>query len=562
MNFLLLSLIPTLLFSSFNDANFKENNINNVIKETKQNNDPVSSIRFEKEIYFIQSENIIESDQQNITYETIKSFYESPNKLEIEVENQDICTFSFLNNDADKTYFSLKGLNSGNTNLLINKTYKIPIYVLNSYTNFKDDTIIKPTSSKNNPYKFDLKLVDGDDISGIHQDQINFEIIENLNNCIKQNIITTPLPYGIKLQTTNTMGQAKIKCSYTYKINNIFYEVDSFVITINVVDKDEYFNYFYEDEGGQLVEILDKKPLKVEPFSKISLYVGNLSDHFLPTDFEIKNHQEMGGIILCELNIDNTFGFPMLRLDIVTGEQNKTYRIEVGMKNNNISKTLLLESTTSRYSISINHKYIDTYYHVSNRPDFYKISLTNKDFIRLFDNNSKSSVLDITPIFSQIDNRLGKQRVYVTFNIDGEEKMHCFDIKITLDNDYNKTEAVISDTVKVSYYRYFLDFITNNRPSYYSALEAYNDLEYEYLYSLNDYIVNFLANDFNFIRLYRRFISSNNIEQSFFKEISVNLGMDRYVLPIVIICIVSGTLVIIFVSCLYYIKKRKGYEDD
>lgn len=572
MKLALLSLIPALLFSNQICTNIT--NTNDVLNS----NERTFNVTFEKDPYFILSETIIEDTSDfEITYQQIDSYFYVSNEdyniinYSLKTLNSNIFTitkFSY-NETLERFDFSLKGVDAGESYLQLdyqNETYTIPVYVNDSFFSFDDATVIKPTSSKEDPLKFDIKLVDGDDISGIRQDEISYEIIENTNSCIKEITFGEIIPaYGIRLQTTENAGVCKIKCSYNYrKGDGTLINVSSFIITINVVEQSKYFTFYELNEKNEYVEILGENPLEVQSFSKKTIYVGNLTANFDPSDFEIKNSSKLGGLVYIELNADYSIDdeYPLLRIDIVPGSEIKSYRISIGIKDTNISKDLVINTTYYQYSIKINSSYLEAHYYVANRPDFYHLSLVNSDFVSLVDENNINLISSYRPTFTQVSSRLGKQRIYVIFNIDDELKYSAFDIRITMDPKYNSDSDIIYDSTKILLYKDFLNYVVNNLPGYYSVEEAYEDLEYEYNNSLDESLRNTLANDFEFIRTYRRFIINNDFDSSFFSEININLGFGRYVAPIVIIVVVILTLGITLAFCFYFVYRKKGKEDD
>lgn len=572
MKLALLSLIPALLFSNQICTNIT--NTNDVLNS----NERTFNVTFEKDPYFILSETIIEDTSDfEITYQQIDSYFYVSNEdyniinYSLKTLNSNIFTitkFSY-NETLERFDFSLKGVDAGESYLQLdyqNETYTIPVYVNDSFFSFDDVTVTKPTSSKEDPLKFDIKLVDGDDISGIRQDEISYEIIENTNSCIKEITFGEIIPaYGIRLQTTENAGVCKIKCSYNYrKGDGTLINVSSFIITINVVEQSKYFTFYELNEKNEYVEILGENPLEVQSFSKKTIYVGNLTANFDPSDFEIKNSSKLGGLVYIELNSDYSIDdeYPLLRIDIVPGSEIKSYRISIGIKDTNISKDLVINTTYYQYSIKINSSYLEAHYYVANRPDFYHLSLVNSDFVSLVDENNINLINSYRPTFTQVSSRLGKQRIYVTFNIDDELKYSAFDIRITMDPKYNSDSDIIYDSTKILLYKDFLNYVVNDLPGYYSVKEAYEDLEYEYNNSLDESLRNTLANDFEFIRTYRRFIINNDFDSSFFSEININLGFGRYVAPIVIVVVVILTLGITLAFCFYFVYRKKGKEDD
>lgn len=572
MKLVLLSLLPVLLFSNKIYTNAPNNSV--VLSDNPTN----SNVVFEKNNYFILSETIIEeSSSSNITYQEIGSyFYVSNNDCNIsnytlktnDPEIFTITKFSY-NESLERFDFALKGIQAGESSLELeyqDEIYSVPVYVNDSFFSFDDFTLTKPTSSREDPLKFDIKLVDGDNISGIRQDEISYEIIENTNLCIKEITFGEIIPaYGIRLQTTENSGVCKVKCSYNYrKTNGTLINVSSFIITINVVDQDKYFTFYELNENNEYVEIFEENPLEISSFSKKSIYIGNLTDNFDPNDFEIKNVSKLAGLVYIELNADYSIDnkYPLLRVDIVPGSEIKTYRISIGIKDTNITKDLVVNATYYKYSIKINSSYIEPHYYIANRPDFYHLSLVHGDFVSLLDSNNINLINSYRPTFTQVSSRLGKQRIYVSFNIDGEFKYSAFDIRITMDPNYNEDSDIIYDSTKILLYKDFLNFVVNELPGYYSVNEAYEDLEYEYNNSLDSVTRNTLANDFEFIRTYRRFIVNNDFDSSFFSEININLGFGRYVAPVIIIVVVILTLGVTLAFCFYFVYRKKGKEDE
>lgn len=572
MKLVLLSLLPVLLFSNKIYTNAPNNSV--VLSDNPTN----SNFIFEKSNYFILSETIIEeSSSSNITYQEIDSyFYVSNNDYNIsnytlktnDPEIFTITKFSY-NESLERFDFALKGIQAGESSLELecqDEIYSVPVYVNDSFFSFDDFTLTKPTSSREDPLKFDIKLVDGDNISGIRQDEISYEIIENTNLCIKEITFGEIIPaYGIRLQTTENSGVCKVKCSYNYrKTNGTLINVSSFIITINVVDQDKYFTFYELNENNEYVEIFEENPLEISSFSKKSIYIGNLTDNFDPNDFEIKNVSKLAGLVYIELNADYSIDnkYPLLRVDIVPGSEIKTYRISIGIKDTNITKDLVVNATYYKYSIKINSSYIEPHYYIANRPDFYHLSLVHGDFVSLLDSNNINLINSYRPTFTQVSSRLGKQRIYVSFNIDGEFKYSAFDIRITMDPNYNEDSDIIYDSTKILLYKDFLNFVVNELPGYYSVNEAYEDLEYEYNNSLDSVTRNTLANDFEFIRTYRRFIVNNDFDSSFFSEININLGFGRYVAPVIIIVVVILTLGVTLAFCFYFVYRKKGKEDE
>jgi len=131
-----------------------------------------------------------------------------------------------------------------------------------------------------------------------------------------------------------------------------------------------------------------------------------------------------------------------------------------------------------------------------------------------------------------------------------------------MDGRFSSTENSVSTDNQITLYKSLLNKARNSTLSSYTLKERYDDLEYEYLNSLSNETKNALANDFEFIRNYRNFILENNFKESFFREISINLGFSRLILPITIISVSSILLIMTLSFSLYYIYHQKGKDQD
>lgn len=550
-----------------------------VVKSVDSSSIENENIIFEKENYFVLSKNIIiDDDSTGIVYKEISTYLESKENIgtfTFSYEDSTICKITYDEENIvanEKFEFNIFGLKEGSTTVSLvsnNEVLKsFEVYVLNSYINLDDiaESIVKPTSTSSNPYKFDLCLVEGADISGIEQYQVSFDLIENNNDCIK--VLKSPEiipPYGVKIQTTENSGTAvlDLKIKYT-DINNNSYLLASKEITINVVTQDNYFD-FYTYKNNEFIEISDENPAEVECFSKYSIYIGNLTKDFNIDDFEIKNEDKLGNFVHLELEVcdDESIEFPMLKLTMIPSNEGEFY-ISIGVKGSSIQKAVKISVIESKYTIKVNFDYVFTYYYITNIPDYLSMSKYDENFVKLLNSETGENLRsNYEPEFSSIVNRIGKQRIYIKFNIDNVEKYFAFDIKFTMNPKYNYDGYdALSDDQKVTYYRSFLEYVTYNRPSYYSIEETYNDLEYEYNNSLSAKNKSTLASDFDFIVLYRRYINSTNLDKSFFNEITVSFGIRKYLVPILIIIFVCLTLIITFILCFYFVYRKKGYEEN
>ena len=381
----------------------------------------------------------------------------------------------------------------------------------------------------------------------------------------------TDIPYGITINTLENTGEATIRCSYIHNESLIKY----FDISIRIIDLDEYF-YIYElnENSGDLEPYNLENTLELEAFSKKDLYIGNNLDYFNPDDIIINvsnNNKETLEILdTSNVTIDNR---TYLKLTIVPSNYLDERIIDINIStssNINNVQTINLKVIPSEYNIEIDSETLPIYpnkFSFINPPTINELkslisvtnypSLTNND-IKLINFNGGE----------QVNYRLGKQRLYIkisSINGSGIDKYSKLDIALSLnprlDNEDNNTSNLGNDLI-IQNYKYFLNYINNNLPSYYTVNEAYSDLEYEYLYSLNDEIKRSLINDPEFVREYIKFILQNEFETSFFEGINVNFGVSRYIVPISIIVVAFTLTIIVLVTSLYFVYKKKDNCDE
>lgn len=563
-------------FSYVFSSNSNEENSHLISKEPSYSNDLSKSVfSFSQNEYFISSNAIIEQGR-DIVYGQIDGsvFYSgnNPSNFTFSFSNDSICSLveSTYNEEEHTIFFTLKGLKKGYTALQIEDSAKIvgttDIYVLDSYYNFSGEKIIAiNTIDVKNPYRFEIKLIDGADISGIKQEEISFELIENENNCLtvlKAPAIIVP-EYGISLQTTQNTGNAKVLCSYTIKDSNqIKHTVFQTIYDISVVDSTRFINFYTLDENDELVAFSDENPAEVRSFTKKSIYIGNKTNEFDTSIIQILNNEDLGNFVYCEIKKDDSFEYPMLRLDIVPKGEATMAEIQIGVKNTSVFKTLKVSIVSSNYFLKINTSFLNQYYYLFNKPHFSNLMLENPEFFIVKDLSNElvfdNSSLDIR--VSPLSNRLGLQRVYIY--VKDFDLHYGFDIKFTLNPKYNGGVDEASDASKIMYFYDFLDYATNNLENFYSLDEVYNDLEYEYINTLNVKCRNVLASDYHFLRLYRRFIIKNDFDKSFFGEIKINLGSTRLVYPTLVIVAVIVSIIAIFIVSFYFIYRKKGNIPD
>lgn len=568
----------SLILFSFNIVNFSSSNISDTTNIFNIENN---------EIYILKDRYFTEDNVNEVNYETY-TFNFSLSNITIDVSNELIINFnnedyldyinvSSINYDSNLNSYSfdITGINKKeNSPLIFTINYldytseEIRVYVFESYFDTTSKEITKPSETT-----FTFKLMDGVDIVNVSQTDIVYDEINDPNNVIEidESPLVTDIPYGITINTLENTGEATIRCSYIHNESLIKY----FDISIRIIDLDEYF-YIYElnENSGDLEPYNLENTLELEAFSKKDLYIGNNLDYFNPDDIIINvsnNNKETLEILdTSNVTIDNR---TYLKLTIVPSNYLDERIIDINIStssNINNVQTINLKVIPSEYNIEIDSETLPIYpnkFSFINPPTINELkslisvtnypSLTNND-IKLINFNGGE----------QVNYRLGKQRLYIkisSINGSGIDKYSKLDIALSLnprlDNEDNNTSNLGNDLI-IQNYKYFLNYINNNLPSYYTVNEAYSDLEYEYLYSLNDEIKRSLINDPEFVREYIKFILQNEFETSFFEGINVNFGVSRYIVPISIIVVAFTLTIIVLVTSLYFVYKKKDNCDE
>ena len=568
----------SLILFSFNIVNFSSSNISDTTNIFNIENN---------EIYILKDRYFTEDNVNEVNYETY-TFNFSLSNITIDVSNELIINFnnedyldyinvSSINYDSNLNSYSfdITGINKKeNSPLIFTINYldytseEISVYVFESYFDTTSKEITKPSETT-----FTFKLMDGVDIVNVSQTDIVYDEINDPNNVIEidESPLVTDIPYGITINTLENTGEAIIRCSYIHNESLIKY----FDISIRIIDLDEYF-YIYElnENSGDLEPYNLENTLELEAFSKKDLYIGNNLDYFNPDDIIINvsnNNKETLEILdTSNVAIDNR---TYLKLTIVPSNYLDERIIDINIStssNINNVQTINLKVIPSEYNIEIDSETLPIYpnkFSFINPPTINELkslisvtnypSLTNND-IKLINFNGGE----------QVNYRLGKQRLYIkisSINGSGIDKYSKLDIALSLnprlDNEDNNTSNLGNDLI-IQNYKYFLNYINNNLPSYYTVNEAYSDLEYEYLYSLNDESKRSLINDPEFVREYIKFILQNEFETSFFEGINVNFGVSRYIVPISIIVVAFTLTIIVLVTSLYFVYKKKDNCDE
>ena len=539
----------------------------------------VNNLDANKSIYVLAS-NIIQVDnKQTVNFETIN--YQISNHDEIinesityKLKNDDenwiisslgkdytySLTYNTLNNYiySSKNYFT-NVLEFYNEDTLIDT---VSIYAIPSYINFSEDKL-NISVIKNS--EFEVKLVDGDGVINVDQKEIYISHIAD-DNLIEEEKTLIALPYGKTFKSGDNIGETIVKYEFKKDLDddNKLEVIRSFDISISVVDGTFYF---YElNENNEFIEINSSKYLELEGLSLKELYIGNINDDsFDSNNFVLANEYSTYFQLLDTSNYEQKINdkiFKFLKLRILTNGIDGTIQVKIKAKNNkNVYKDINIKIKGSNYKISINEdNTLNKRYFILDPINFSKIT----NLIKVYENNKLIEIDNYDVNFIQSNNYslLGKNNIIVNISINNMHIFSTFNVYITMDGRFSSTENSVSTDNQITLYKSLLNKARNSTLSSYTLKERYDDLEYEYLNSLSNETKNALANDFEFIRNYRNFILENNFKESFFREISINLGFSRLILPITIISVSSILLIMTLSFSLYYIYHQKGKDQD
>ncbi len=539
----------------------------------------VNNLDVNKSIYVLAS-NIIQVDnKQTVNFETIN--YQISNHDEIinesityKLKNDDenwiisslgkdytySLTYNTLNNYiySSKNYFT-NVLEFYNEDTLIDT---VSIYAIPSYINFSEDKL-NISVIKNS--EFEVKLVDGDGVINVDQKEIYISHIGD-DNLIEEEKTLIALPYGKTFKSGDNIGETIVKYEFKKDLDddNKLEVIRSFDISISVVDGTFYF---YElNENNEFIEINSSKYLELEGLSLKELYIGNINDEsFDSNNFVLANEYSTYFQLLDTSNYEQKINdkiFKFLKLRILTNGIDGTIQVKIKAKNNkNVYKDINIKIKGSNYKISINEdNTLNKRYFILDPINFSKIT----NLIKVYENNKLIEIDNYDVNFIQSNNYslLGKNNIIVNISINNMHIFSTFNVYITMDGRFSSTENSVSTDNQITLYKSLLNKARNSTLSSYTLKERYDDLEYEYLNSLSNETKNALANDFEFIRNYRNFILENNFKESFFREISINLGFSRLILPITIISVSSILLIMTLSFSLYYIYHQKGKDQD
>lgn len=565
----LISLLLVLSNANFINLKFendaiknKDNNIfviaNNITGEEKN-----QKISFETQVFTFNA--LGHKDISDISYKLDFSDTKWEINLDTINEKEDLvyCNITFQDLDLDFTktkYFSNKLTFTFNTS----EELSFNIYAIPSFIYF-DEADLNISVVKNS--EFDIKLINGDGIINIEQNEISIDIISNENDVIKEGSILTSVPYGKHYICSDTTGKATVRYQFKRDLNGDKKPeiIKTFLINVYVIDG---VFYFYEKTDTNSFEVIDlDNKLRLETFSYKEIYIGNIEDQqFDSNNISIKEEINNNFQILdTEEVIENIDGVnhEFLKLRIMTGANLGDFSLMARVKNNKkIDAKLEIEVKQGNYYISANDKALfNNKIFVYEPIDFYSI----ENLILVKDNLNENFITENYKItYNQgALNRLGKQTIVVDVFIGNKiHKYTYFNIWITMNPKLSTGGHGLSPSQQINYYQDLLKKTTNSTLSSYTKEERYDDLEYEYINSLSTEAKKSLASDFSFIRAYRNFIIKNGFKTSFFKEIPIELGISRLILPISIICVCGIIIIISLTYSLYYIYHQKGTDKD
>lgn len=556
---ILFTLISSIVISNVSsNRNYFNVNKNNQIAETANN----------KNILILLNEPLAFENSKNYEFQTKVIEFEYINELAnlasftSDANNEEIEVFNFAKLEKENTYsFNLKGIKEGSYSFNLKYDEEIissyNVEVIKSYFNDADEEITKINSKRLfNSYKFDYMLYKDVDYSNILNRELDFEIIENENEVIEEAINLT-LTYGKTYRTGNNVGDATLLVKYSPSGKKGF-EVSKKVL-IHVVENEDYLNVYKLNEEDELEEI-EELSFEFEPFKKESLYVGNKLEYFDPKDIEIKDYVKTSSLFnYLDLVPDYSFGYPLLRIDLILNEVSDIRAFQIGIKDfNEIKKLFSFKSLESIYDIEINHlKFATSYiYNSINVESLIK----EENAITIKKDNE---LIDLSVETIEANNpevKLGLQALKVKFTNLNLELVIFF--KYSMSPSFNSNKDLVTTSVKVSLFKDLLLYVNNSRPYFYSLKEAYNDLEYEYLKSLDENAKTLLTEDEEFVKEYKSFILKNEFDKAFFDEIDISFSISRYVFPTGIAIIIIIVFGVLLGSTLFYVYKRKGREEE
>ena len=307
--------------------------------------------------------------------------------------------------------------------------------------------------------------------------------------------------------------------------------------------------------------------MRLETFSYKEIYIGNIEDQqFDSSNISIKENISNNFQILDTEEVTETIdgiSHEFLKLRIMTGANLGDFSLNARVKNNKkIDTKLEIEVKQGNYYISSNDKeLLNNKIFIYDPVDFYSID----NLILVKDNLNENFITEDYKItYNQVLlNRLGKQTIIADVFIGNKiHKYTCFNVWVTMNPKLSTSGHGLSTSQQIIYYQDLLKKTTNSTLSSYTKEERYDDLEYEYINSLSTEAKKSLASDFSFIRAYRNFIINNKFKTSFFKEIPIELGISRLIVPISIICVCGIIIIISLTYSLYYIYHQKGTDKD
>ena len=556
---ILFTLISSIVVSnvSSNRNYFNVNKNNQIAENTNSNNILIllnEPLAFENSKNYVFQTKVIEFEYINESV-NLASFSSDANNEEIEV-------FNFAKLEKENTYsFNLKGIKEGSYSFNLKYDEEIissyNVEVIKSYFNDADEEITKINSKGLfNSYKFDYMLYKDVDYSNVLNRELDFEIIENENQVIEEAINLT-LTYGKTYRTGNNVGDATLLVKYSPSGKKGF-EVSKKVL-IHVVENEDYLNVYKLNAEDELEEIKELS-FEFEPFKKESLYVGNKLEYFDPNDIEIKDYEKTSNLFnYLDLVPDYSFGYPLLRIDLILNEVSDIRAFQIGIKDfNEIKKLFSFKSLESIYDIEINHlKFATSYiYNSINVESLIK----EENAITIKKDNELIDLSEETIEANNPEVKLGLQALNIKFTNLNIELLIFF--KYSMSPSFNSNRDLVTTSVKVTLFKDLLLYVNNSRPYFYSLKEAYNDLEYEYLKSLDENAKTLLTEDEEFVKEYKSFILKNEFDKAFFDEIDIRFSISRYVFPTGIAIIIIIVFGVLLGSTLFYVYKRKGREEE
>ena len=437
---------------------------------------------------------------------------------------------------------------------------KINVHFVDAYFNMFDKYVVKPQKVNDKNLKFDFLITEGSEVSNIEKSELKFKEISNEdekgNNVVSKKIIDLNFNQTKYEFEALNLGTATYEIAFERTVSKDYTaKIRTANLTIKIIESNDYYFFELDERGENLVEVetSEAKAKQILPNQNYTFYVGNNTSDFDPRDYELKATSDKSAFRAIELRNDVSLGIPLLKIVLITNNDSRNAQIDIGFKKSKEYKSLYFDINQSKYSIDINEGLLSSPYYINDNIDFSTID----GLIEVTEGNKK---LEIIPSFSSLKKLLGRQRIYVKFDSIG--KTVSFDVDVTLNPKHAHGSSTVSTSAMVSHFKNLIQILAFGIPPVYQdAAEAYKVASDEYKF-LSSNAKKELIDDYDFIKTYRKFISQNEFQESFFEGIIVKVDISRYIVPTVTLFGMLIAFGIVLGVSLHTIYNKKGDKED